>query len=427
MTNRGSIWVASVTVAIPSRGGTFGDNTFLLAVGPDKACHKVVEKKLRDDFNELRGASNLSFFHSGIGRNIVLHGDIYCAMMDTPEMRSNTGLTAHNSNIHPRWRHLSCFAGNQFWSLVSCTECYSARLSRQIREEPCLVCTEWNMLATGDLLRGPLPLLYPQEECDPNHGREGMGVREMRFATLLEQSKKTCENVYTEEWPKKIGRGAIGDPIYISGGLDRGATGSWSLPRRDGKDGSSWEEDDDWKEKVDCYCVFLPRFSPDDDGSGKLHIQEGYYYIITSNWTERLIAEWELCHTRTTERVKWNVIEQHAMKRLKNVFGSMVKSIYNVYARIYIFWSSHSLSPRWLDVCRVMLNQIQSRRWFLSQSIEQGLLLLRWVVVKKGDEFAGHVVVFCNQHKLIHKAAMNSLFEQLSNACRNLIQRWKQR
>jgi hypothetical protein len=198
--NRGSVHVFSATIAIPPQQGGhhFRDNTFLIALGPKGADHNVVEQMFRDELNELRSSGKLYFFHGGLGMNIPLCADLFCALMDTPEMRSNTGLAAHNSLVHPRWRYTSSLTSVNFWSLPSCYDCYTARLNRRSGEPSCTSnCCDWDMMAVGevgDQLRGPLPKGFPDSEVDNEH--QDMGVEELTVAILLQRCKKTCEKVY---------------------------------------------------------------------------------------------------------------------------------------------------------------------------------------------------------------------------------------
>jgi hypothetical protein len=85
--NRGSIWVKSITISPKSDSLHSFRNTYPLAIGYDSVSHESVESIIASDLKEFREGKSVSFYHGGLKHNVIVYLDLLASLQVQPERR----------------------------------------------------------------------------------------------------------------------------------------------------------------------------------------------------------------------------------------------------------------------------------------------------------------------------------------------------
>ena len=145
--DRGSVWVKTITF-----GKSFGnrndpDCTYVVALGPKKANHNVVEAFHAEDMLEMK--QNLHYCYSKRhNREVAVHAELPVSMADQPARRDAAVLSHGNGTHGARWGH----SGNldALSDIVpACAQCFTSVLDGT---DPlhCTECANWESTIPGD-------------------------------------------------------------------------------------------------------------------------------------------------------------------------------------------------------------------------------------------------------------------------------------
>lgn len=94
--NRGSIWIKTVTISAPPAYTNCGSHTYVIALGPKSSSHDEVERKFQLELETL-SSGNLVLYLSRQRRFKKVFGRVLASLHDQPERRSRLLLLQGNS------------------------------------------------------------------------------------------------------------------------------------------------------------------------------------------------------------------------------------------------------------------------------------------------------------------------------------------
>lgn len=159
--NRGSVYVKSITFARPP-DSSFPSScyTFPVCIGPSKASHYEVEKRLKVELESFKTTSPLIFFDGLSKSNKSVYLDLICSLQDQPERRSSCYLLMGNAKFCPRWG-VSLNYYEMHDKIRSCSICVENLLKGSNVMNECSKCVSWDDNFSNDLLKFDPPKGYP--------------------------------------------------------------------------------------------------------------------------------------------------------------------------------------------------------------------------------------------------------------------------
>jgi len=166
--NRGSVYIRTVTFA-PSRSFRNNlQNTYPLAIGPDKCDRSIIDKHVREGLARVSGRNadgkRPTFYCAAVGAEVEVHALLLSKLADQPERRKTLGLAGGNSTYHCRFGTVLDL--NQVAASVRpCQACQQKMYDgdRNFDKVHCENCTQWNMEGKHPLLKFDVPKDYPEE------------------------------------------------------------------------------------------------------------------------------------------------------------------------------------------------------------------------------------------------------------------------
>ena len=205
--NKASLWVLTCSISPPSHLLHTSANTYIIAMGPKKACHDIVWEALQNDLKILNGSApgdRKTFYHSGLKKNIHVHAEVHSVLQDSPERRGCNYVCGGNSQFTASWGHsidLVQVASN----VPSCETCLSNRIDGVSASNiKCTKCVDWNVQEDNQLLKFIPPSSYPIDAI-PSGGDFKIDATRITYESLISAAVKTHDNIITNTWEKKQG------------------------------------------------------------------------------------------------------------------------------------------------------------------------------------------------------------------------------
>lgn len=204
--NRGSVWIKTVTIVTKTITGLIVSRVFPLALGKKGVCHDEVEQAITQNLKMLNNGPISLFLSSYYKQPVYVHADCFCVLNDQPERRSSLGLLAGNSRVHSRFGYLLDSRKTQ--SIIrACSNC-AELINNEVhamnenvddiltchswRNEQCDSCTKW-MIQPNDPLLSYIPdLNYPSSLFLVN-GK--MNLRKIEPKKLVECCQISHDNI----------------------------------------------------------------------------------------------------------------------------------------------------------------------------------------------------------------------------------------
>lgn len=141
--------------------------TYPIALGPANVSHEEIERRFALELRELADTKRAdNVMYSKIhGKDVRVHAELVCSLMDQPERRGANYLLGGNSLYGARWGY-SINLQEIHHLLVPCDSCKKKLLSRDPmwNKTPCSKCSQWEMMRRHDdnFLTWKIPKTFPE-------------------------------------------------------------------------------------------------------------------------------------------------------------------------------------------------------------------------------------------------------------------------
>jgi len=208
-TNRGSIWVLTMTIESQRSGSPNISQVYPMAIGSKKTDHAKVTENILKDIERVRyerHSNNFIWMFNGkTGQNEKVSVHLLSLQQDQPERRGFTGLIMGGSGYHGRWGY-SANLSQLVDTLPACDECI-ADLEKKLglpdwEPRPCDRCHQWFAHKTKVIHTTPEPN-YPGDELTDNGT---IAVFELTYANLKQAVRKVHDKIENGSWEKNQGK-----------------------------------------------------------------------------------------------------------------------------------------------------------------------------------------------------------------------------
>jgi hypothetical protein len=108
--NRGLCWLKSVTISPPPSQIHSLTHTYPIALGLEDHSHRKVEEMFAEELKMFRKGENVTFYHGGKKRNVIVYLELFASLQDQPERRSANYIMLGTSNFTAHWGLVLDFA-----------------------------------------------------------------------------------------------------------------------------------------------------------------------------------------------------------------------------------------------------------------------------------------------------------------------------
>ena len=139
--NRGSVWIKTITIALPAGCSQSVVYTYPVAIGPKGANHDDAEKYLLLSLKPFM-TTPLPYLYSGIAKKMTpVYMESFASLQDQPERRDMLFLARGNATYHARWGYsMDC---NKLKNvLLTCDTCLES-LKKECRDPSTFLTAEW--------------------------------------------------------------------------------------------------------------------------------------------------------------------------------------------------------------------------------------------------------------------------------------------
>ena len=164
--NRGSVWMKTITFISDSNTNNDIVNTYPLSIGLKSSSHDCIEEKFIKECSELCSGKNNIVYCSRKNKNLHVHFEILASLGDQPERRSMNYLMLGNSTYSSRYGY-AANVGAISRFLPPCDNCFTGMKNNvhYIQQNiKCIKCVNWNLMSTSSLLSYDPPKYYPSEK-----------------------------------------------------------------------------------------------------------------------------------------------------------------------------------------------------------------------------------------------------------------------
>ena len=103
-TNRGSVWIKTLTLAGIDGMKQILHSTYPIAIGKKGNSHEEVERKFNEELEKLKSHQLQPFYIGGLKKTVPIHFECFRLLQDQPERRSHNYLMLGNNTYTARWR-----------------------------------------------------------------------------------------------------------------------------------------------------------------------------------------------------------------------------------------------------------------------------------------------------------------------------------
>ena len=165
--NRGSVWLAVMTIGTELGDANNPDHTYPVAIGKKGQCHDGVLSKLEENMCQLR--QGIDLYVGSTKEMIKMQFTDFVHLGDQPERRALNHLQLGNGTYHTRFgvsaNHKACYE-----SLKACPKCSEVNEARMKTTDlgtlkqampECSLCLNWDVLSNNELGHHVPPDGYP--------------------------------------------------------------------------------------------------------------------------------------------------------------------------------------------------------------------------------------------------------------------------
>ena len=163
--NRGSVWLKSVTISPPHGQQHQLSHTYPVAIGSKDDNHEPIEVAFAKELHALSCGEDNIFFHGGLQKNVRVHIELLASLQDQPERRGTNKILLGSSNFTARWGYSTNFSAVQK-HLVPCPQCRRSLLQQHIIPQNCPTdsCVCWDLDRESPLLTYTPHSDFPQDQ-----------------------------------------------------------------------------------------------------------------------------------------------------------------------------------------------------------------------------------------------------------------------
>ena len=207
--NRGSVWIKTITIALPTDKANTIAYTYPVALGPKGVDHDVAERFLLSELKLFMEAP-VPVLYSGRAKTMTpVYMETFASLQDQPERRDMLFLARGNATYHSRWGYaMDCPALKNV--LPPCTSCLESLkkeardsttyLTAEWRTGGCDICSCWAFVLPGKHLRFTPPKGYPADKI-PDDGV--IPATHLSFPLLRQVVDETHQKVINNSWTDK--------------------------------------------------------------------------------------------------------------------------------------------------------------------------------------------------------------------------------
>ena len=207
--NRGSVWIKTITIALPVDSSKSIVYTYPVALGPKVADHDVAERFLLSDLKLFMEAP-VPRLYSGRAKDMTpVYMETFASLQDQPERRDMLFLARGNATYHSRWGYaMDCSALKSV--LIPCPSCLES-LKKEARDSTtyltaewrtgcCDICSCWAFMLPSKHLCFPPPKGYPADKI-PEDGL--IPAIRLSFPILRQAVDETHQKLTNKLWIDK--------------------------------------------------------------------------------------------------------------------------------------------------------------------------------------------------------------------------------
>jgi len=194
--NRGSVWLKTVTISPPHDKLHSMTNTYPIAVGPHNVDHEEVEKLFAEELKQFRSGKDVLFYHGKLKKNVKVYLELLCSLQDQSERRSCNYIAMGNSHYTATWG-VSLDYSQVYKHLPACDNCWFHLANLNLIRN-CTNCTCWDISNHHtELLSYEPPQDYP---CSELNSSRKLGAIHISYDSLKGAVSKAHNNYVRGNW-----------------------------------------------------------------------------------------------------------------------------------------------------------------------------------------------------------------------------------
>jgi hypothetical protein len=189
--NRGGVWVKTITIGPPGSHSHQLSYTYPIAMGPKNKSHEEAEIIIRDDLLSLARPEGIVIYSKNHGGLIRIRAKLFVCLQDQPERRGENHLTGGSSDLHRRFGY--SFPWQDFEDeLRPCINCRSILFDKT---------EQWVCPECEDCTNFAYDLSHPLLQAEHIHEEFGHpGMMELSFEMLGDAVSLAHEEYVAGNW-----------------------------------------------------------------------------------------------------------------------------------------------------------------------------------------------------------------------------------
>ena len=194
--NRGSVWLKTITISPPHNKLHCMTNTYPIAIGPHDVDHEDVEQLFAQELLQFRCGKEIGIYHGKLKKNVKVYLDLLCSLQDQPERRSCNYIAMGNSRYTAKWG-VSMDYSKVYKNIPACQNCWF-HLAQLKHVRDCRHCTCWDIGNDhAGLLHYHPPSDYPSSELDCSRK---LGAMYISYNSLKAAVQKAHDKYINGDW-----------------------------------------------------------------------------------------------------------------------------------------------------------------------------------------------------------------------------------
>jgi hypothetical protein len=198
--NRGGVWVKTITIGPPGSRSHQLTYTYPIAMGPKNCSHEEAEVLIRDDLLKLARPEGIVIYSKKHGGFVRIRAKLFVSLQDQPERRGENHLTGGSSDLHRRFGF--SFPWQDFEEeLRPCGHCRDVLFDKTLAwvVPQCVDCTNF----AHDLSHPLLHLAPPDDELEDELQFRHPGLLELSYGMLNDAASLAHEQYVDGLWTDK--------------------------------------------------------------------------------------------------------------------------------------------------------------------------------------------------------------------------------
>ena len=156
--NRGSVWVKTLTFVAENTHANDERDTYPLSIGLKSKNHENIERMIVRELNELSSGINNDFYSAALKRRVLVHFEIIVSLGDQPERRPLNYIMNGNSKYAGRYGY-ACRTAELTNTLPCCLKCRNEikKNINYVAKQQCYHCLQWDVLSNLSLSSTEIP------------------------------------------------------------------------------------------------------------------------------------------------------------------------------------------------------------------------------------------------------------------------------